>query len=525
MHSERRSRFILFISIVGCAFAAQADFEPIELTGNSYNHDVIIERTAPPPVVTVTTGSMEEGMANKGCTWFERGYLPDWPATGLPPAGSILTSDQSPDYQYQMPSSYETNNAILVDSQCPTASFQIRTPMNCAGLSFLTSSGIGRNRLRYTVHYQNGGNESGTFTSPNWYNDGNPACATSGKINVITFAHGDITSYNPRLYSVNVTLSETASPITAIDLSLENGIGHTAVFAVSGTRSLLEPFRPLDMSGFTADLVVEAKAIKPGFMETNTTATMENGAANSGFTWYEQGYNPGALTTGLPPAGSLITNQNDLSLVFRMATNYAAPNTIIFNSKGTNPIAVLARQAKYAAIAFLTSSSGGAISNQCVFHHADGNTQTNQFESPDWLSHSGAMFTAHGRVSVSTRMLADENNEAQSLYCIELPVIDQISPITQMTFSALGKSTTGQTVIFAIAGKAAASLPPSRPLLTIRRETNGELTVQSSQSGRLESCSIFGTRPYWRDEGPILDARTLIRSPLEPVRFYRVIIQ
>lgn len=313
---------LALIITINSSRLALAGFEPIPLTEDSYTQDVVVERTAPPAVVTVTTASMDQGTSNLGYAWFERGYLADFPATGLPEAGSMLTSDQAPDHQYRMPFSYSTNNAVLIDAKRSNAVLTLDAPTNCVALSFLTSSGGIRNVIQYKIHYEDRGSEQGSFVSPNWYNEGDPAWAANGCVNVTTFSHADLNSYNPRLYSADVILSNALSPVTSIDLSLESGDGHTAIFAVSGAPAREDAFVPLAITGYNEDLVVEANAIKPGFMDTNTTATMENGAANTRFTWYEKGYYSLAPLTGLPPAGSTLTSQADATHRFLMPPSY-----------------------------------------------------------------------------------------------------------------------------------------------------------------------------------------------------------
>jgi hypothetical protein len=303
MHTHNRSNLLSFFLFLAYGALARADFEPIDLTADSYNEDVIVENTAPPPLVPVTTASMEEGTANSEFTWYERGYVTESPVTGIPEAGTILMSDQSPDYRFQMPFSYKTNNAILIDPVRTNGLLTFTLPASYSAVSFLTSSGRARNQIGYTLHHADNSKESGTFSSPNWYNDGNPACAGNGRVNVTTFVHADLDSYNPRLYSVDIGVANRVSPITSIELWLASGRGHTAILAVSGSVTLGEPFAPIAISGYNEDLIVEASATRPGFLSTNTTATMDNGIVNERFTWYERGYYPPAGQSGLPAAG------------------------------------------------------------------------------------------------------------------------------------------------------------------------------------------------------------------------------
>src|ERR1035438_3951799 len=60
---------------------------------------------------------------------------------------------------------------------------------------------------------------------------------------------------------------------------------------------------PLTPGSFSQDMVVEhnAPAVPNG---SSTSSSMDAGTANTGFSWYEQGYDAAAPTTGLPTAGS-----------------------------------------------------------------------------------------------------------------------------------------------------------------------------------------------------------------------------
>lgn len=526
MHSHTRSNFFWLLFGFGCASSAQADFQPIIITTNSYNHDIVVERTAAPPAVSVTTASMEQGIANSGFTWFERGYLPDWPATGLPEAGSILTSDLSPDHKYEMPATYKGSNAFLLDTTRPSTVITLSSPTNCAVMSLLTSSGGARNVIQYTVHYQNGSTERGSFPSQDWYSNEDPAWAANGKVNVVSFVHADLNSYNPKLYSADVRLSDVVTSIHSIELSLSSGSGHTAIFAVSGAPMQGAVFVPMEITGYTEDVVVEASAAKPGFLETNTTATLAAGINNSGFTWYEKGYNPAAPGSGLPAAGTLVTSESDADHHFLMPPSYIAPNSVLVDSAGTNPVITLQTPARYSAISFLTASSGGPVTNSCVVRHADGTSETNSFASPDWLDNTSPALTVSGRVSVSTRLIADQNSDQPRLYAVDVPIANQDSAIKTITVSRPGANAAGHCALFALAGSPAGNPPPDRAVLSITRAPNGMLTFRSTQPGRLESCSgLAGNGPNWRDEGSISQTVSLALAPGEMTRFYRVVAQ
>jgi len=516
---------LLLTLSLNCACLARADFEPIALSPDSYNQDVVVEKNAPPPVVPVTTASMDQGASDSGFTWFERGYVTDWPVTGLPEAGSILTSDLSPDHQYQMPWTYKTNNAVLIDAARTGSVVTFTTPTNCAALSFLTSSGDARNVIQYTVHYGNLGSETGRFVSPNWYNDGDPAWAANGCVNVTTFVRADLNSYNPRLYSADVILSNAVGPITSIGLSLVSGTGHAAIFAISGAPSMTDAFIPIDIGGYNEDLVVEASAIKPGFIDTNTTATMDNGTANTRFTWYETGYYPLAPQTGLPKAGSVLISESDASHRFLMPPSYTNANAIFVDAASGKSVVALITPAPYSAISFLTASGHGPVTNRCVVSHSDGTGETNTFVSPDWLGGSSpGAFCSHGRVSISTKLTDNINMDEPKLYAVDVPISHSNKAVTKITLSLSDAGVDAHAIVFAISGTSPGTAPV-RPVLVIASTQDGHLTIHSTQPGQLQSCaSLPCAASYWKDEGPISQSLTLVPPP-EKARFFRVVAQ
>src|SRR5215468_8214964 len=69
-----------------------ADFSPIPLTSGSFNQDIVVEKSEPPPTFpgAYTTASVDQGNGNFGFTWYEQGYDNSSPPTGLVPAGATF---------------------------------------------------------------------------------------------------------------------------------------------------------------------------------------------------------------------------------------------------------------------------------------------------------------------------------------------------------------------------------------------------------------------------------------------------
>jgi hypothetical protein len=343
-------------------------------------------------------------------------------------------------------------------------------------------------------------------------------------VNVSSFSHADLNSYNPRLYSADIGVSNTVSPITSIEFSLASGKGHTAIFAVSGAVLGGGAFSPLDVTGYNEDLVVEASAGKPGVLETNTTATMDSGTDNVRFTWYEQGYHPLALDTGLPGAGSLVVSGAELDHRFRMPPSYAQPNAILIDNVCSNSTLTPARPACYSALSFLTASAAGPTTNRCIINYLNGKSQTNTIVSPDWLGKSPAALVICGRVNVSTKQVEAQTTNCPHLYSVDVATTEQGSPVTHVRLSRMGLGSASHTVFFALAGAPVGMATP--PVLSISRSPGGQLNMHSTQAGRLQSCAALdGAGTLWKDAGPISSELTITPVAGEAVHFYRVVAQ
>jgi hypothetical protein len=118
-----RASLLAIVCLLAFSWWAMADFLPIPLRPDTFTHDVVIERTAPPPLVPVTSAGMDTGTNNTGYGWYERGYNLDYITTGLPAAGSIYTSELNMDYSFLFAPSYKSNNAVLIDSTLPKRGF------------------------------------------------------------------------------------------------------------------------------------------------------------------------------------------------------------------------------------------------------------------------------------------------------------------------------------------------------------------------------------------------------------------
>jgi hypothetical protein len=464
-----RSILITLGLTCACASIARAAYSPITLTPSSYNADVVVEKTATPPLVpgAYTTASMDNGTANTGDTWVEAGFFTNTaPVPGLPPAGTTITSASFADHLYQFAPSYKANNAIMLDAGPFTNvyTFTFTTPTNCQALSFLTSGGNGGCTYNWTVHHADGTTETGQTNSADWFNGDNPAYTSQGRVNAQSFTLDNYNSGNPRLYSKDIAVTNTSSAVTAVDLqyATSSSGAHTCIMAVSGQAPGGGNFNPITVTGYNADLVVEASAGPAVPFMTFTTASMDGGTNNTGNTWYEQGYVAAFPLTGLPPAGSILVSTNLSDHSYQMAPSYAAPNAIYADSNSPLVHITFATPAPYSALSFLNSDANGAITVGVVVVHQDGTMETNVFTGNDWFNGTPAAFTANGRINLNRRAVNNLNSGNPRLYEAQFPLANAVSPVTgaYIAWTTNGNpSASSRFVVLAVSGVRAGYSP------------------------------------------------------------------
>lgn len=434
------------------AGTARAGFTPVPLTSGSFNQDMVVEKTAPAPVVGggYTTASMDNGTANTATSWYEVGYNAAAPTTGLPAAGSTFTHQNAANHQYRMAPSYTANNAVLLDSTLTTATLTLATSAAYSQLSLLESGGNNGVAFNYTVHHQNGTTESGSGSIPDWFNGASPAWTANGRVDVGTFAFSNVGGNDPRLYSLDITLLNITSPVTSIDFSYVSGGGHGAIMAISGSSG--GTFNPITVSGYNEDIVVEASAPQPGALTGVTTATMDTGVANTANTWYEAGYVPSAPATGLPAAGSTLTNLSAPDHYYTLPPSYTANNAVLVTSNAPSATITPVSPASFAGLSFLTAAGNGPVTVGCTVHHANGTSESNSFVVPDWFTRSPIALMGNGRVNVSTKTVNSLNSGNPRLYAVDLPLAITTSPVTSIVLNWLSGSSGANAVVFALSG-------------------------------------------------------------------------
>lgn len=484
----KNKRFPILLSITaGLATLASlcpaADYNPIAFYG--YNHDMIVEKNAPAPLVpggqpgAPTTASMDGGIGNNGDTWNEQGYFTQDAAVGLPPAGSTITTNN---YQFTLAPSYTAPNAIMLDvGYFTNANFKLNTPAAYGAISFLTSGGNGGCQFRVTAQRLDGTTSSGTAASPDWFSvPNNIAWIANGRVQAQTFTLDNYNSANPRLYSADVALSASASPITNLFIEYVSGnaSGHSCIMAISGAAAAGGSFTPILGTGYNADIVVEAAYPERWDLAgtvSSTSATMDGGVNNTGNTWFEQGYYVNSNTFGIPAPGSTLIPVDAPDHQFKMPASYTDPNAIFLDQVNSPGVVVLLdTPATYSGLSFLGASGNGALTVEVVISHQDTTQQTQDVSIPDWFNVSPIALTANGRINATSGIFENLNSGNPRLYAVDFPVLNTSSPITSLQLN--WKSGAGRTCILAMSGTAGAV----KPVFTIQPvsiKTNSAVTV------------------------------------------------
>jgi hypothetical protein len=273
--------------------AAQA---PIGLNASSYNADAVVEASAITNVDlrAFTTSTMDNSTNNNANTWYERGWNPLAPNSGLPPAGSVITSTNLPDHHYQLAASYTGPNSVYADSNNPVANIVFATPTNYSAVSFLSANANQGIQIQVILNHAGAPSETNVFNSKDWFNNAPAAFTASGRCSsdnrsVNNWLPG---SSNPRLYEAQFALADTVHNVTGATLiwTTNNGTGGASgansrfyVLAVSGTLGAVAPLislQPTNITTFEGSNVVDAVVISGN--GANTTYQWQTGATGSG---------------------------------------------------------------------------------------------------------------------------------------------------------------------------------------------------------------------------------------------------
>ncbi len=493
-----KSKLILCATILAAASVSRAAYTPVAIQSGSYNADVIVEANAGPRLDLATSATVDNGTNNRANTWFEIGFDTNNPANGLPAAGSTFTAVDDATHSFTMAPSYTAPNGIAIDTVVTSGTFTLTTPAAYTKLSFLGSGGNGGDGINVVVHHQDGTSEPGTFGCPDWFNGTGVAYIAGGRctssINLTTEVSGTggtPTRGNPRIYYRDITLTNTTSPVTSIDLSYASGgaNSHNDIMGVSGALTSGDgtTVTPITVTGYDYDFIVEAGAAKRGRVVTQTivdgtnvwatTQSLDNGG-NTANSWYEMGFNhnnaaSGSFNsplqdltkTGLPHPNSYITNASG-DHIYQMPPDYTANNAIFIGLVVTNDTITLATPTAFSGLSFLGSAGNGPVKVNLVINHQGGTSETNTLTVNDWFNTGAAVaYVANGRVAVDTAQYNNVstgtgagNSGVPVLLQNDIVLADQVNPVTSIYLENTNTAG-GRFAILALSG-AQGALPP-----------------------------------------------------------------
>ena len=445
--------------------SVRANYNPVVITPGSYNQDIVVEKTALVPLLqggipsnyqtNFVTATMDGGTAVTGYTWNEIGY-PGNSTPGLPHPGTTFTaaSPASPVHQFTMPPTYRGNCCIFVDPS-NGGSLNFTTPAAYTSLSILNTAGNGPVAINYTISYQDGTTQTGSFNALDWFNSAAAAYAANGRV-YAPYLQAYTSSGNCKLFATDIALSDTSSAVTNVAFSYGGSGGRSCIFAIAGQSVASGAYSPVAVTGYNFDSVVELQNDK-----AYTTATMDNGTGNTGNTWYEAGYDPAATTTGLPAAGSTITSANLTDHQYTLAASYTANNAILIDTNHQTANITLVYPTNYTSFSFLTAGGnivgGHTMTNYCIMQHQDGTSETNLFLAYDWFeSGQPAAYNGNGRVNVNDTTLNNVNNAYPKLFESQFALGNTVSPVTNIVIryniAPFANSTTYILAVSATAG-------------------------------------------------------------------------
>jgi hypothetical protein len=545
-------------------------YTPIAVTGYTRDMVVGVGESEPVALTTATTASMDGGTVNNGNTWFERGYYPQFPNSGLPPAGSVLVSTNLPDHRYQMPETYVGPNAVFADVNQPEANLTLETPGTYTALSFLSASanagGIGID-AQCIMQFADGTSETNTFKGKDWFNGIAPAYTSAGRVNLNNRSLNNFfNGVNPRLYEAEFPLGNTTSALTNIVfrwLPTSQANSRIAVFAVSGATQPVPPIivtHPQSLSVFPGTNVTFS--VRAGGTPTITYRWQKgtngvfvdlvdggdiSGATTPDLTVSNVDFDDAAdyrviVSNSVGPATSFVA----LLTVLSGLPDVTAPTDTITIFGGTAPanegvgMAFDNTTSKYLNFGVtagppfagpvglvVSPASGASVVTALRFYTANDATER---DPADYIlegsKNGGTSFTL---IASNSLVLPDGRNAATL----------QLSPTTQtvreVRFANASAYTTYRLTFSRVKNGATANsvqigeielLGTIVPFLSVTPgDFPGDYNIRSTMAGTLQSSTSLGPDAAWVDEGAITPGTAFSVSAIGARKFFRVLNQ
>lgn len=446
------------IGALAAAGTLQAAYLPVPLTPGSFNADMVVEKTAAPPLVAYVSATVDGGTNLTGATFYERGYNSQHPWTGIPLAGTSFSAVSNTAITFRMAPNYVSEkNALLIGgatsggAQGFSGVLSPVTPTAASSLSFLFMSGGGSNYVSYTITYQGGATQMGNLGGTDWYNttETNVALVAGGRVQLNNGSLENLltTTQTKMFYTEPVVLNDKVNPVTSISFSVATGSARTMIWAVSSSSDDVN-FTPLDVTGFNHDAVMEVSAPRSGFNFAGSTATYDSGTNNTGYTLFEKGFNRENANAGLPVAGGTFTFGNK---TFKMPASYTANNAALVYA-AVPSVTLNVTPGTYTGVSLLSSSAGGDAPVTVTLIYQDGYSEPFNVTVNDWYKNSTVAYTVAGRYQSHNQGFDGVGSTNPRLFANDIAATYLGSPLTQIRIDGTSGN---RSLFFAVSGQTA----------------------------------------------------------------------
>lgn len=525
------------------------------------------------------------GVNNTGNSWYEKGYFPYVPDSGLPAPGTVITSLAQPDHHYKFPASYTVNNAVFVDQLRSNANLTIATPATYSALSFLSATANNSVTNQAIMQYADGTMETNTFVSRDWFNNTPFAYTAWGRVNVenrcINNTAASSTGQNPRLYEAQFALGNTSSPLTNILLRFLGAVnpttGRMVVLAVSATAGAFGPIlteiTPSPAGAYEGANLVLSATVTGGTEPIQYRWQFQAAGAGSFTDLSNGGVISGADTTNLTFTGITKANAGQYRLVATNAAGFGIsqvgsvsvisamqdvtrPGDSITRINGTvggggnegEPNAINDNTQKYlnfddidtaapfvGPVGFIVSPSLGQaipggikslVKGLRIYTANDGEER----DPADYAIEGSDDLGTWTPIASGALALPSGRNPSNT---------DPLNPLAlalqEVTFANAVEYLHYRVTFNNVKNNAAANSMQlaeiellgsiAAPTVSITADVGGTLTINTSAAnGTLYSATNLTAPVIWVNEGPISGSTVIVPNPGEPRKFYRVSI-